>query len=203
MNTHSLQSAEEPHITGELVRCARTIVEREDAAPWMEHMEVLDDPPQAVAGRHGKRRPRIDIEIVRTGRWLRPRFHIEAKRLYRSDSVNEYFGPGGLQMFVNGEYAGGWSSAGMLVMCSVTRALSGCTGWLLVSWPDASKSVRPKIPPVGPRLDGKAGGWMACIRPNTTVIVIGRIWVQYRSFISCLSLHRLGADSGLYRCCLS
>jgi len=114
MDRHSLKSAEEPHITGELVRCARTIVEREDAAPWMEHMEVLDDPPQAVAGRHGKRRPRIDIELVRTGRGMRPRFHIEAKRLYRSDSVNEYFGPGGLQMFVNGEYAGGWSSAGML-----------------------------------------------------------------------------------------
>ena len=122
IDTHSLQGAEEPHITGELVRCARTIVERQDAAPWMEHMEVLDDPPQAVAGRHGKRRPRIDIEFVRTGRGLRPRFHVEAKRLYRSDSVNEYFGPGGLQMFVNGEYAGGWSSAGMLgyVQCDTS-----------------------------------------------------------------------------------
>jgi hypothetical protein len=126
METHSLKSAEEPHITGELVRCARTIAEGEDAAPWMEHMEVLDDPPQAVAGRHGKRRPRIDIELVRTGRGMRPRFHIEAKRLYRSDSVNEYFGPGGLQMFVNGEYAGGWSSAGMLgyVQCET------CAVWL-------------------------------------------------------------------------
>jgi hypothetical protein len=80
----------------------------------MEHMEVLDDPPQALAGRHGKKRPRIDIEFVRTGRGIRPRFHVEAKRLYRSDSVSEYFGPGGLQMFVNGEYAGSWPSAGML-----------------------------------------------------------------------------------------
>ena len=126
METGSLKSAEEPHITGELVRCARTIIEEEDAAPWMEHMEVLDDPPQAVAGRHGKRRPRIDIEFVRTGRGLRPRFHIEAKRLYRSDSVNEYFGPSGLQMFVNGEYAAAWSSAGMLgyVQCDT------CALWL-------------------------------------------------------------------------
>jgi len=80
----------------------------------MEHMEVLDDSPQALAGRFGKKRPRIDIEFVRTGRGIRPRFHVEAKRLYRSDSVNEYFGPRWLQMFISGEYAAGWSSAGML-----------------------------------------------------------------------------------------
>jgi hypothetical protein len=114
MDRHSLKSAEEPHITGELVRCARIIVEREDAAPWMEHMEVLDDPPQSLPGRYGKKRPRIDIEFVRTGRGVRSRFHVEAKRLYRSDSVNEYFGPSGLQMFITGNYAPGWPSAGML-----------------------------------------------------------------------------------------
>jgi hypothetical protein len=67
-----------------------------------------------VAGRHGKQRPRIDIEFVRTGRGQRPRFHVEAKRLYRSDSVNGYFGSGGLQMFINGDYARRWQSAGML-----------------------------------------------------------------------------------------
>jgi hypothetical protein len=44
----------------------------------------------------------------------RPRFHIEAKRLYRSDSVNEYFGAGGMQMFIGGQYAAEWPSAGML-----------------------------------------------------------------------------------------
>jgi len=114
LDCHSLSTAEEPHITGELVRSARALIESEVAEPWMERLEVLDDPPQALAGRHGKRRPRIDIEFVRTGRGIRPRFHIEAKRLYRSDSVNEYFGAGGLQMFVHGEYAGGWPSAGML-----------------------------------------------------------------------------------------
>jgi hypothetical protein len=114
MDTRSLKTAEEPHITGELVRSARTLIEGDEAEPWMEPMEVLDDPPQAMTGRHGKRRPRIDIEFVRTGRGMRPRFHIEAKRLYRTDSVSEYFGPDGLQMFINGEYAGRWPSAGML-----------------------------------------------------------------------------------------
>ena len=112
--TRSLKTAEEPHITGELVRSARTLIESDEAEPWMEHIELLDDPPQALAGRYGKKRPRIDIEFVRTGRGRRPRFHIEAKRLYRADSVNEYFGPGGLQMFIHGVYAGSWPSAGML-----------------------------------------------------------------------------------------
>jgi hypothetical protein len=114
LDTHSLQGAEEPHITGELVRSARTIIESDDAESWMDQMEVHDDPPQSLAGRHGTKRPRIDIEFVRTGHGMRPRFHIEAKRLYRSDSVNEYFGSGGLQMFINGAYAGIWPSAGML-----------------------------------------------------------------------------------------
>jgi hypothetical protein len=114
MDPHSLKTAEEPHITGELVRFARTLIESDRAEPWMEQMEVLDDPPQNLGGRYGKKRPRIDIEFVRTGRGTRHRFHIEAKRLYRSDSVNEYFGSSGLQMFVHGEYAGNWPSAGML-----------------------------------------------------------------------------------------
>jgi hypothetical protein len=77
-------------------------------------MEVLDDPPQNLAGRYGKQRPRIDIEFVRTEPGRRPRFQIEAKRLYRSDSVNEYLGLSGLQMFIHGQYAAGWPSAGML-----------------------------------------------------------------------------------------
>jgi hypothetical protein len=114
LDTRSLNAAEEPHITGELVRFARKLIESDDAEPWMEHMEVLDDPPQTLAGRYGKKRPRIDIEFVRIGRGLRPRFHIEAKRLYRSDSVTEYLGPSGLQMFLHGEYAARWPSAGML-----------------------------------------------------------------------------------------
>ncbi len=70
MDTHSLQSAEEPHITGELVRRARTIVESADAEPWMDHMEVLDDPPQTVAGRYGRIAPAsiLNLCVLDTGR---------------------------------------------------------------------------------------------------------------------------------------
>jgi hypothetical protein len=110
----SFQAAEEPHITGEIIREAQSLVESDEAESWMEHLEIKDDPPQNVPGRFGKRRPRIDIEFVQVVRGLHPRFHIEAKRLYRSDSVNEYFGPGGLGMFIEGSYAAEWSSAGML-----------------------------------------------------------------------------------------
>src|SRR5208283_281168 len=75
LDSHSLRDAEEPHITGELVRSANMLIESDKAEPWMEHMVVLDDPPQAAAVRHGRRRPRIDIEIVRAERGRRPRFH--------------------------------------------------------------------------------------------------------------------------------
>src|SRR5258707_453323 len=96
-----LASEEEPAITGLLVQRAKEIIESEDAEQWMEHLEVLDDPPQNdQPNRQGKRRPRIDIEFVEVRRGSRPRFHVEAKRLYRSDSIGEYVGTGGLGMFL-------------------------------------------------------------------------------------------------------
>ncbi len=111
----SLQNTEEPTITGLLVMRARELTEMDDADPWMEHLEILDDPPQNDSSdRLGKARPRIDIEFVETKKGKRPRFHIEAKRLYRSDSINEYFIEGGLGMFLKGAYASDWPSAGMI-----------------------------------------------------------------------------------------
>ena len=47
----AFQHAEEPDITGELVRAAHDIIESNDTEPWMDHLEVLDDPPQNVSGR--------------------------------------------------------------------------------------------------------------------------------------------------------
>lgn len=110
-----LRDEEEPSITGLLVKKAKEITESEDAELWMEHLEVLDDPPQNdQSERQGKRRPRIDIEFVETRRGVRPRLHVEAKRMYRSDSVKEYLGAGGLVMFLRGGYASEWPSAAML-----------------------------------------------------------------------------------------
>src|SRR4051794_31867537 len=106
---------EEPSITGLLVERAQAIIESDHAEDWMEHLCVLDDPPQNdQPDRRGKRRPRIDIEFEQTRRGPRPRFHVEAKRLYRSDSLTEYLGATGLGMFLDGTYASAWPSAGML-----------------------------------------------------------------------------------------
>ena len=123
----ALASEEEPAITGLLVQRAKAIIESNDAEQWMEHLEVLDDPPQNdQPDRRGKRRPRIDIEFVEVRRGPRPRFHVEAKRLYRSDSVREYLGTGGLGMFLEGAYASMWPSAGMLGYVQNRT----CTEWL-------------------------------------------------------------------------
>jgi hypothetical protein len=114
LKPHALRAAEETHITGEIIRSIREVLEAEDAEPWMQDFEIYDDPPQNVTGRFGKHRPRIDIEFVRALRGRRPRFHIEAKRLYRPRSIQEYFGDDGLGMFVAGIYAAGEFSAGMV-----------------------------------------------------------------------------------------
>ena len=123
----ALANEEEPSITGLLVQRAKAIIESNDAEQWMEHLEVADDPPQNdQPDRRGKRRPRIDIEFVEVRRGPRPKFHVEAKRLYRPDSVGEYMGTGGLGMFLDGAYASMWPSAGMLGYVQ-TRT---CTEWL-------------------------------------------------------------------------
>lgn len=116
LSAWDLSHAEEPHITGELVRAINEdVIQALDAESWMWTFNVLDDPPQNIDGRTGKRRPRIDIEMQTNGAsGRRPSFHIEAKRLYRSDSLTQYLGPTGLSMFLTGEYAPGQLSGGML-----------------------------------------------------------------------------------------
>ena len=160
IDRHSLAKAEEPHITGELVKTAKILLEDPDAEPWMEHLDVLDDPPQNVPNQFGKQRPRIDIEFATVVRGKRPRFLIEAKRLYRSDSVSQYYGTEGLLMFVKGQYAAEWPSAGMLgyvqtKTCAEWLATLAAgladrqaetllvkTGWEPAMWEDAFNEVR-------------------------------------------------------------
>ena len=115
IKAEDLCQAEETSITGELVRGMREVIESEDAEAWMQLFDVHDDPPQNVSGKLGRSRPRVDIEFVRlSGRGKRPRFHIEAKRLYRSNSVEKYFGGDGLGCFLVGRYAAQEAAGGML-----------------------------------------------------------------------------------------
>lgn len=114
LDVRSLSRAQEPAITGELVRAMKEAKLRADAPTWMIRMYVADDPPVNAPGRLGKQRRRVDIEFERSERGSAFRFHCEAKRLYRSDSVPEYLGNEGLGMFLTGEYARDEESGGML-----------------------------------------------------------------------------------------
>jgi hypothetical protein len=64
--------------------------------------------------RLGKRRFRIDIEIMRHGVTKRPSFCFEAKRLHNASSRKQYLGNDGLGCYVDGRYASGDEIAGML-----------------------------------------------------------------------------------------
>jgi hypothetical protein len=109
-----LSHEHEPVITDLLVREMRNLVQDPDAPDWMTQLEPLDDPPQDLPDRFGKSQRRIDIEFVLVRRGPRPRFHLEAKRLYTSASVSQYLGPDGLELFVLGEYARDQNAGGML-----------------------------------------------------------------------------------------
>lgn len=106
--------AQEPAITGELVRAMKEVKLRATAPTWMIRMYVADDPPVNAPGRLGKQRRRVDIEFERSERGAVFCLCFEAKRLYRSDSTSEYLGDEGLGMFLRGEYARDEDTGAML-----------------------------------------------------------------------------------------
>jgi hypothetical protein len=115
LDRKALICADEPSITGELVRAMKEAQEIEDAPAFTRFLFVADDPPQNSFGKLGKRRRRVDIEFEfapRKGK--RPRFHFEAKRLYKSASISDYLGPEGLGCFLAGHYAKDQDAGGML-----------------------------------------------------------------------------------------
>lgn len=113
--------AEEEDITGEICKHLRHLTEDEPTEDWMALYSVHnEDPVNAVpdpatgAARKGKRRPRLDIRLVCKSRVPNRRFCIEAKRLYRSDSVSAYVDEEGLLAFLGGYYAQDDDASGML-----------------------------------------------------------------------------------------
>jgi len=117
MNSSRYANWEEPAITGELVRVMRKLIESDNAPGWAVYYAIGDDPPLNVAGRHGKFRPRVDIEFERTGvRGLRPRLRFEAKRLGKTTghTVSAYLGAEGMGCFISGKYPLTHDEAGML-----------------------------------------------------------------------------------------
>jgi hypothetical protein len=84
---------------------------------------VYNEKPTSPGGQLGKRRPRLDIQIMRTGcAPPRPHFTFEAKRLRDdskaspSDTIRQYLGKDGLSRFLTGLY----------VPESVEAAMLGC-----------------------------------------------------------------------------
>ena len=134
-----LSTEEEPSITGLIVERMRGFLESPTAPRWAARLAVHDDPPLSVGGLRGKRRPRIDIEVESVIAGPRPRFHFEAKRLYRSESAAEYVGEDGLGSFVAERYAQGHPAAGMLAYVQSDSV----QGWVkkLASKLDAERSA--------------------------------------------------------------
>ena len=114
-------NAEEDAITGEICKRMEYLTEEAPTEKWMRHFSIHDqkpvnDKPDSTSGkaRKGKNRPRLDIRLLNQSRIPKPGFSIEAKRLYRSDSVAEYMDDEGLGAFTNGYYAEKDPCAGML-----------------------------------------------------------------------------------------
>src|SRR5438034_8414522 len=61
-------SAEEDDITGELARAIRLVVQDPASPDWVDHYEIREQIRQNVAGKQGKWRPIMDIEIERRHR---------------------------------------------------------------------------------------------------------------------------------------
>jgi hypothetical protein len=117
----TLSTAEEDDITGLLCCRMKQLTEVEPTEHWMTYFSVHDqDPVNDVLDtgreefRRGKRRPRLDIRLVSKTRIPNTRFCVEAKRLYRSDSLKEYLDREGLEAFVEEYYAKDDDAAGML-----------------------------------------------------------------------------------------
>lgn len=110
----TLAASEEDVVTGRLTKAMQDSLEDWQAPTWTKNFSIQEETPVNDGEREGKRRFRVDIEIVRHDRGSRPRFRFEAKRLRDSDSRREYLGRDGLGCFLDGRYAASDPDAGML-----------------------------------------------------------------------------------------
>lgn len=147
--------AKEDDITGELCKRMKHLTEVAPTSPWMARYSIHDQDPVNDAThekygsiRRGTGRPRLDIRIVHQTRPPKTSFSIEAKRLYRSDSIAAYMDDEGLNAFVQEYYAKDDDACGMLgyVQCGQTS-----------DWTEKLHNRLTKEPSV--ILDGKGAPW--------------------------------------------
>lgn len=114
LDCSSFRDSEEEDITGELVKTMRLAIEDRAAPRWTHAFWISEEVPIDMGERKGKRRRRIDIEIVANRPGVRPKFQFEAKRLADSTSRSKYLGQEGLGRFLAGLYAPESEVVGML-----------------------------------------------------------------------------------------
>lgn len=114
LDVPSCAKHDEEEITGELVLSMQSALQDRMAPKWAKNFWPVEEIRVNDPGRLGKRRLRIDIEIVKMQHGPRPRFRFEAKRLRDAASRREYLGDEGLGCFLDGRYAREDDEAGML-----------------------------------------------------------------------------------------
>jgi hypothetical protein len=119
-----LSVLEETDITGHLVDAIEAALNSSDAPTWATNFTAIDDQPESVGDKTGKRRPRVDVTL----RCINPRpssnFRFEAKRLNSPASLGQYLGDEGMLSLIAGHY-GTLRMSGMLgyVQCDT------CESW--------------------------------------------------------------------------
>ena len=114
LDAPSFAEYEEEEITGELTHAMQEALQDRSAPRWAKHFWPHEETRLHDEKRRGKRRRRIDIEIMQHGISPRRRFRFEAKRLQDAASRREYLGKEGLGCFLDGRYAREDNLAGML-----------------------------------------------------------------------------------------
>ncbi len=114
LDVRSFADRQEEEITGELTRAMQSALQDPRSPRWAKNFWVHEETRVHGHGRLGKRRFRIDIEIMRHGLAERPRFRFEAKRLHDASSRSAYLGNDGLGCYLDGRYASDDEIAGML-----------------------------------------------------------------------------------------
>jgi hypothetical protein len=108
-----LVALEETDITGKLCDAMNGVLDAEDAPEWSTILTVVDDQPESVRERTGKRRPRTDVCVRCINPRPEHRFRFEAKRLNNTAALAAYLGNDGMLALLHGHY-GELLCAGMI-----------------------------------------------------------------------------------------
>ena len=116
ISRHGLGNKDETAITGLLTKAIEDLLDDRQAPDWADRFSIQDERHVSDSEREGKRRLRVDIELVSSGSRPRPRFQIEAKRLRNParKSLEDYLGEDGLGSFLSCRYARNHPWAGMM-----------------------------------------------------------------------------------------